>query len=158
MGFHPNSQISDEREAEGLAPDRITASPMTPLFELPSPPDCLARLQWVTSALSRSSTPEEMANVVVSHAFDSLGASVGIAYFASSEGVRYASSRGAVDSDAEKWRSGLLDPPALMSVIRTGEALWLACREDLLRRCPHLADAATPPERLQALAALPLRI
>ena len=122
--------------------------------------DRLARLQWITSALSRSLTPAEVANVVISHAFDALQASTGVAYFVSSDDsvARYAGSRGVADSDVAKWLSGIGDPPALTTAIQSREALWLRNRGDLLRRFPRFDEIATPSERLQALVALPLEI
>jgi signal transduction histidine kinase len=122
--------------------------------------DQLARLQWITSALSRSLTPEEVANVVIGHAFDALQASTGVAYFVSGDEpiAQYAGSRGVADSDVAQWRSRLIEPPAVTSAIRSGEALWIGGREELLVRFPLFSSWATPPDRLQALVALPLQI
>jgi signal transduction histidine kinase len=124
-----------------------------------TPSDRLARLQWITSALSRSLTPAEVANVVISHAFDALSASTGVAYFISSDDVlRYAASRGVAESDVAKWRIGVGAPPMLTTAIGSREALWFRDRGDLLRRFPHFEEFATPSDRLQALVALPLEI
>jgi signal transduction histidine kinase len=120
----------------------------------------LARLQWVTSALSRSLTPAEVANVVIGHAFDALQASTGVAYFISGdEGVpRYAGSRGVADSDVKSWRSGHSRPMSVMAAMGSGQPLWLGSRPAILGHFPSFEQWATPSERLQALVALPLHI
>jgi signal transduction histidine kinase len=120
----------------------------------------LQYLQWVTSALSRALTPDEVAAVVTGRAYDALHASAGLAYFISGDdqGVRYASSRGIGESDADKWRRGLVDPPVLTWVIRSGSGIWFHTHAEIVARFPQLAHSATPAERLQAMVVLPLKI
>ena len=122
--------------------------------------DHLARLQWITSALSRSLTPAEVANVVIGHAFDALRASTGIAYFIAGDDPtpRYAGSRGVAESDVETWRSGLAQPLSISSTILSGQPLWLQNRTEILQHLSGFEQWATPSDRLQALVALPLKI
>ncbi|HET6145923.1 MAG TPA: GAF domain-containing sensor histidine kinase [Polyangia bacterium] len=126
----------------------------------PDPTSHLARLQWITSALSRSLTPGEVANVVIGHAFDALQASTGAAYFVSGdEGIpRYAGSRGVAESDVEAWRSGTRPPRSITWAIESKQPLWLGTRPQILAHFPGFDQWATPSERLQALVALPLLI
>jgi signal transduction histidine kinase len=126
----------------------------------PSPTGQLARLQWITSALSRSLTPAEVANVVVSHAFDALQASTGIAYFIAGEDTvpRYTASRGVADSDVQAWRNGTSRPLSISAAIGSGQPLLLDSRPAILDFFPGFEQWATPSDRLQALVALPLLI
>jgi signal transduction histidine kinase len=125
-----------------------------------SPSDHLARLQWITSALSRSLTSGEVASVVVGHAFDALKASAVVTYFKSADeqAARYAGSRGVPDREVSRWFSESADPPMMTAVIRSGEAVWLGTRDEMIARFPHFADAAMPSERFQAMVGLPLKI
>ena len=127
---------------------------------LSDPTGHLARLQWITSALSRSLTPQEVANVVIGHAFDALQASTGVAYFISGDdGVaRYAASRGVADSDLAAWASGTKRPRSIMLALESGQPLLLGSRAQILDLFPGFEEYATPSELLQALVALPLKI
>ena len=80
----------------------------------------LARLQWITSALSRSLTPAEVANVVIGHAFDALQASTGVAYFVTGDDPtpRYAGSRGVAEGDVAAWQSGTSAPFSIATALR----------------------------------------
>jgi signal transduction histidine kinase len=158
MGTRIYVEPSDRELHDRLAHERGAPGPDVAAAQ--TSVDHLARLQWVTSALSRSLTPDEVANVVLSHACDALQASSSLACFVSGtdESIRYAGSRGLVDGDTDKWRRGLIDPPALTSVIRSGQAEWLGTRAELVARFPHFNHTATPIERLQALVVLPLKI
>ncbi len=120
----------------------------------------LARLQWITSALSRSLTPAEVANVVIGHAFDALQASTGVAYFVAGDdsAPRYAGSRGVAERDVAAWQSGTSAPFSISTAISSGQPLWLRNRFDILEHLPCFDQWATPTDLLQAIVALPLQI
>jgi signal transduction histidine kinase len=120
----------------------------------------LARLQWITSALSRSLTPAEVANVVIGHAFDALQASTGVAYFVTGDDStpRYAGSRGVAARDVTAWQSGTSSPFSVSTAISSGQPLWLRNRFDILEHLPGFDQWATSTDLLQAIVALPLQI
>ena len=120
----------------------------------------LARLQWITSALSRSLTPAEVANVVIGHAFDALQASTGVAYFLAGDDPtpRYAGSRGVAERDVAAWQSGASAPFSVSTAISSGQPLWLRNRFDILEHLPSLNQWETSTALLQAIVALPLQI
>ena len=130
----------------------------------PSPADStnehLARLQWITSALSRSLTPAEVANVVMGHAFDALQASTGVAYFVAGDdpAPRYAGSRGVAARDVAAWKGGTAGAVLGRGGGSCGPALWLRNRFDILEHLPCLDQWATSTDLLQAIVALPLQI
>jgi GAF domain-containing protein len=120
----------------------------------------LARLQWITSALSRSLTPAEVANVVIGHAFDALQASTGVAYFVAGDdpAPRYAGSRGVAARDVAAWKSGTAEPFSVAAAVSSGQPLWLRNRFDILEHLPCFDQVATSTDLLQAIVALPLQI
>lgn len=117
-----------------------------------------ATLQTITAELSKASTIEEVANVVIGVAHDALGAAASVAYFCRDDGpARLTAARGLDPSALEHLRVLPLDAPLpLAAALRTREPQWFDAREELLAAFPNLVQATTPSAALQAVAALPL--
>jgi signal transduction histidine kinase len=122
--------------------------------------DQLAPLQAITSALSRSLSPEEVAGVVIGHAYNVVQASAAGVFFCTQAGdLRHVASRGLSPVAVEGWTQGTLAlPPVVQMTASTREAHWFETHEELLRAFPSAREAHTPVERLQALVALPLKL
>jgi GAF domain-containing protein len=124
--------------------------------------DHLAPLQAITSALSRSLSPEEVAGVVIGHAHRVVNASAAAAFFRSPPGegpIKHIASRGIAASVANGWNDGTVPLPPLVQKAAAGrEALWYETHEELVTEFPSVRYAATPAERLQAMVMLPLKI
>ncbi|HET6282954.1 MAG TPA: GAF domain-containing protein, partial [Polyangia bacterium] len=123
--------------------------------------DQLGPLQAITSALSRSLTPDEVAAVVIGHAYNALRASAGSVFFCQTTTgeLRYAASRGIAPAAVERWLDGSLpSPEVLAQTARTSEPQWYETYAEFVAAVPGASQALTSPERLQAVVVLPLRI
>ncbi|HET6282739.1 MAG TPA: GAF domain-containing sensor histidine kinase, partial [Polyangia bacterium] len=136
--------------------DRSSPDP----FVGPRTTDYLAPLQAITSALSRSLSPEEIAGVVISHALTSVQASAGAAFFCTPSGeLQHFASRGLSPVVVEGWRQGTIAvPPVVRTAASTREVQWFETHEALVTAFPSVKNAHTPAARLQALVALPLKL
>ena len=120
----------------------------------------MARLQAVTSALSRSITEAEVAEVVVRQAVDSTGSDTGgVLYQLSDDGQEleliadHATPSTLMGQVARIPIDG--DMPAA-SVARTREAVWIETGDDYEREFPRLAKLFRPHTGAEALCVLPL--
>ncbi len=120
----------------------------------------MARLQAVTSALSRSVTEAEVADVVVRQAVDSTGSDTGgVLYQMSDDGraleliADHATPRPVMGEVARLSIDG--DMPAA-SVARTREAVWIETGAEYERDFPRLARLFRPHTGSEALCVLPL--
>jgi len=122
--------------------------------------DHLAPLQAITSALSRSLSPEEVAGVVIGHALSAVQASTAAAFYCTPTGeLRHVASRGLSPLAVEGWRQGTLPlPPVVQMAATTREAQWFETHDALVAAFPSVKAAHTPADRLQALVALPLKL
>jgi signal transduction histidine kinase len=120
----------------------------------------IARLQAITSALSQALTADEVAKVMMGHAYNALGASAAVAYFLSPDGagMRYVGSRGVAPIQADEWRRGTAGPVVVDTAIRDNRPIWLGTRAEMLAAFPDLENVPTAPEKLQAMVGLPLSV
>ncbi|MEW5927270.1 MAG: GAF domain-containing protein [Gemmatimonadota bacterium] len=118
-----------------------------------------ARLQAVTAALSRTLTPEQVAEVVAAEGAAALGSLAGTLCALEPGGeLRILRGGGLPDDLREAWARFPLDAPVpTAAAARSGEPLYLATLDEVLARFPALAAAA---ERLGARswAVLPLSV
>jgi serine phosphatase RsbU (regulator of sigma subunit)/anti-sigma regulatory factor (Ser/Thr protein kinase) len=100
-----------------------------------------ARLQRATAALARATTPEDVAEVVVSEGVDALGASGGGLLVPSGDGEHLAVP-GAVGYGSElvdALREERMDAPLpAATALRTGRAVWLESQDERDREFPAL--------------------
>jgi signal transduction histidine kinase len=122
--------------------------------------DHLAPLQAITSALSRSLSPEEVAGVVIAHAHNVVQASAAAVFFCTPSGdLRHVASRGLSPIVVEGWSQGKIELPLVVRMTAsTREAQWYETHEELVSAFPSVRESHTPAERLQALVALPLKL
>jgi GAF domain-containing protein len=117
-------------------------------------------LQGITAALSGSLTPADVAQVIVGPTHDVLAASAAVIYFLTEDrrGLRHAASRG-VDGSSERLRYVSLDRALpLPRAVHTGQPVWIPDYETLVERFPETAHSTVPVPRLQAVAAVPLKV
>jgi signal transduction histidine kinase len=135
----------------------VTGDPTTP-------PDArvvlASALQGITAALSGSLTAADVAQVVVGPTHDVLSASAAVVYFLTEDGrgLRHAASRG-VDGSSERLRHLSLDRGLpLAQAVRKGQPVWIPDHATLVAEFPETATASVPATRLQAVAAVPLKV
>ena len=120
--------------------------------------DRATRLQRVTAALARATTPEDVAAVVVSEGVAALGASGGGLLVPAEDG-EHLSVPGAVgygEGLVGQLRDERIDAPLpAATALRTGEAVWLESRAERDRQFPELKgfEAST-----LAMCAVPLAV
>ncbi|HSD19025.1 MAG TPA: PAS domain-containing protein, partial [Anaeromyxobacter sp.] len=125
--------------------------------------DRVARLQAVTAALSRASTANEVACVLVTEAMGAL-AGTSCAVFlveVGADGARLhlAAAKGWAETVSERIATLPLDAPLpVAEVARRAEPLWLETQEQIVARFPELPRFAPHAARMGALAALPLKV
>src|SRR5687768_5515329 len=113
-----------------------------------------SRLQEVTGALARESTPDGVIQVVLDHVTEALGADAGAVGLVEGDEVVLAGSAGHDPKVLSDWeRFPLAADVPMSSVIRSGEPVWSASPEELRQMFPALAEV---PIRFESLAALPL--
>jgi serine phosphatase RsbU (regulator of sigma subunit) len=116
--------------------------------------DRAARLFAVTRALAAASTPEEVAQAVLSEGVIALRASAGGLLLTSGNGITVPGAVGYADAVTARFRSESPDEelPAAVA-LRTGEPVWIESREEKDRRFPELA---TLEPTTVAICAIPL--
>lgn len=120
----------------------------------------LRRLHDLARALARTLSRSEIADMVVGHAFHALNASTAVGYLLEESGdrLRWLAGRELPDKLCERLQTLPLDSPLPVAVAAaTGKPVYLPTRATVEAAYPGLTNAL-PPERLQALVALPLRI
>jgi signal transduction histidine kinase len=120
----------------------------------------LRRLHDLARTLARTLSRSEVADVVVGHAFDALGANAAVGYALDEKGdrLRWLAGRALPDSVRERLQELPLDSRLPLAVaVATGEPVLMPTREAVEAAFPNVARLM-PPEQLQALVALPLRI
>ncbi|HWN71781.1 MAG TPA: GAF domain-containing sensor histidine kinase, partial [Haliangium sp.] len=120
----------------------------------------LRRLHGLSRALARTLSRSEIADVVVGHAFHALGATTAVGYVVDETGNRLRRLAGrALPSPVREQLDTLpLDTPLPLAVaVTTGEPVVLPTWDRVISAFPKVAQLM-PPEQLQALVALPLRI
>lgn len=120
----------------------------------------LRRLHDLSRTLARTLSRSEIADVVVDHAFDALGAdaAVGYALEDSGERLRWLAGRGLPDVVRERLETLPLDSPFPLTVaVASGQPVLMSSLSEIAAAFPNIAHSM-PPERFQALVALPLRI
>jgi GAF domain-containing protein len=117
-------------------------------------PSGLERLHAVVGALAAACTREEIAAIVVTEAYEALGASACVLYFAEGDGPLSLGAARGVDPDRVGLRALPLDAPLpLATAVRTGEPLWYDSAESILRDYPGLSPITIAREALQAVVA-----
>ena len=120
------------------------------------------RLLRITAALADAVTPSQVLEAVVDRAAEALRASSAGLWLVGDEGRTATLARAFGHSPAQREALARLplDRPGLSAAtdaIRTGEAVWLGSRAEVLERSPHLAPLAGPTEDA-ALASLPMSV
>lgn len=116
-------------------------------------------LQSVTAALSESVTSAQVADVMVEHAVNALGAVAGLMALATEDDTQLEIIRahGYPEEMLQKWRRFSLDATLPLSeAVRTGRSVWLESVADRERRYPHLLSTLNLPDH--ALAAIPMKV
>jgi PAS domain S-box-containing protein len=123
--------------------------------------DRVARLQAITAALSRASTAEEVAAVLVDEAMAALkGSSCAVFMLRADDGqLHLAAAMGEADRERERLGTLPLDVPIPVCVAaRSGMPLWLETHEQFAASFPELPRFAPYTAHMGALAALPLTV
>ena len=92
------------------------------------------RLQQVTAALSRATTPADVGDTCLEHALSAVGAEAGFVVLASRAGttVEFVSTRGYADDELDAWRAFTLDDDVPFSrAMASGEAVWALSAADM---------------------------
>lgn len=110
----------------------------------------LARLQQVTTALTGARDPEGIAEIVVTHAADALGASVTtFSVLVDDDGLRIVGSRGLDPETAARFRTFPLAAPLPASeAVRRNEVVVVPTRQELTERYPELAGVSSTERSL----------
>lgn len=116
----------------------------------------MARLQKVTSSLAAASSVEEVAEAVLGHAFEALGASSGsMVTRDDGDTLGIVGAVGLREETARRWERFPLDAPVpLAEAVRTGEPVFLRDPGELHESYPHLTGSEESEGK--AWAALPL--
>jgi PAS domain S-box-containing protein len=120
--------------------------------------DRARRLQRVTEALARAITPQQVLDAILTEGLRAAEARAGAIGVLSEDAqtIELLALRGYRAPLLERWRRFPLDEDVPMSrVIRTGEPLFIASREERNELFPHLADSGGESH---ALAVVPLAI
>lgn len=119
-----------------------------------------ARLQAVTSSLAEALTPAQVAEVVTAAVLDAVGAYAGGVLLLSGDGehLEIIESLGYPGDVLAEWQRYAVSLPVPSSeAVRTGEAVWVASREQLAAHYPALIDTVARTGT-SALAAVPLLV
>jgi PAS domain S-box-containing protein len=114
-------------------------------------------LQATTAALSQALTPRQVAEAVVAHGLQAVGAYAGAVSLVQGEALVVLSTTGYLESIVQPYRAVPLSqrtPPT--DAARTGEAVWVESREDFERGWPEVARRMTDTRSL-SWGAIPLR-
>jgi PAS domain S-box-containing protein len=117
-----------------------------------------AALQATTSAISQALTPKQVADAVVTHGLQVVGAHAGAVSLVQGEALVVLSTLGYPESLVQPYRASPLSlrtPPT--DAARTGEAVWVETREDFDRGWPEVARRMTDTQS-RSWAAIPLRV
>jgi PAS domain S-box-containing protein len=117
------------------------------------------RLQHVTGLLAGALTEQEVADIVVAEGLPALDASDGVVYLLSEDGrnLEHAASAGVPVARTAEFRVFPVDAPLPVSdAVRTGEAIVLETRDDVVTRYPVLREA-NARAHTHSWIALPLR-
>jgi signal transduction histidine kinase len=138
-----------------------TQTPALPNAELPRldlrgvHPDHAAALLEIARALASAYTEAEIAQILVGQLFDALGAAAATAYLVTSPNTLTLAASRDLEASPEWPIEG--EYP-LSTCVRTGEAVFCATYEELVRRFPLVVEApGAPVSRRQAVVVLPLR-
>ena len=114
----------------------------------------MARLQRVTAALSAAMSAGEVAELVVEHARDALGAAAAVVTLREGDHLVVRGHAGYQPGMMAAWRRFPLDAPVpLANAIRTGAILLLEDADEVGRRYPEVQRDGS---QFEALAAVPL--
>jgi anti-sigma regulatory factor (Ser/Thr protein kinase) len=108
----------------------------------------IALLQTVTAAFSEALTPPDVAEVILTHGIDALGAQAGAVYLLGADGASLEMLRHVAFPDAlvgQRRRMPLAAPGAPAEVVRTGDAIYVESRDHLLHRYPALREGRMHP-------------
>jgi PAS domain S-box-containing protein len=120
--------------------------------------DRARRLQRVTEALAQAITPQQVLDAILTEGLRAAEARAGAIGVLSDDGqaIELLALRGYRAPLLDRWKRFPLDEDVPMSrVIRTGEPLFIASREERNELFPHLADSGAESH---ALAVVPLAI
>lgn len=118
------------------------------------------RLQAVTAALSRASTVEEVATVLVQSADAVVGARSAVAFVVDRDRstARLVAAAGLIAVHGPRLEQTPLDQPTpALTSARTGQAFWLESQEAIAASFPDFGERAPFLQPIGALVALPLR-
>jgi PAS domain S-box-containing protein len=120
--------------------------------------DLTSRLQELTVALAASSTPQEVAEVVVAQGVVATGAATGLLALRTGGEVVVLRQKGLAEDVYREHALFPLDAPGPAAVcVRTGEAFFLETEEDVRDRFPEVAQLWTTLGT-RALATVPLTV
>jgi signal transduction histidine kinase len=116
------------------------------------------KLHAAAAALSRATTRDEVARIVVGQGLAATDARAAVAYFLSDDtSLVYAASQGLPEEAIGRLRTLPVDAPLpLCNAVRTNTPVWIDTYELLVATYPNLRDTATPTALLQTVAALPM--
>lgn len=103
----------------------------------------LARLQYVTAALSEALTAEEIAETIVTSGLAALGANVGVVSLLSDDGTELENIRivGYPSEIINSWsRVNATANVPIADAVRTGSPIWIETKQQRDERYPHLAQ------------------
>jgi len=121
----------------------------------------VTKLQEVTAALSRASTPEEVAQATCQIGMDAMDAYSGALWLAGADGsLRLAGSCGTPTEYIDPFRLIPADAPGVpaLEVLRSGQAIWVETAADYQRVAPEVFEAASAANRLAAYGAVPISL
>jgi PAS domain S-box-containing protein len=117
-------------------------------------------LQALTAGLSRAVTPDEVADVIVTHALAMLKAHIGSVALLTPDRQAIELLRTEIpDAIRSQYQRIPLDYPGpLTDTVRTSEPIWIETKEEYLARYPNLAEVLNGVTGSQASACVPLII
>ena len=154
--LHVESTLTVVRDEKGLDMGRLAV--IRDVTERKRIEEALRELQRITAALARALTPDQVAEVAVSHMASALGASAGMVALVDQGGtaLRLASSIGLDPQQLTAWREALLAARIpLAAAVRDGRELLYEARAAWESEFPHLSDALQMAD-IGAQIALPL--
>jgi PAS domain S-box-containing protein len=121
----------------------------------------MALLQSVTADLSKSTTLEEVAAVVVNKALNAAGGHIGSIALVTPDKrtLDLVDTQGLSQTTTSRFQHTPLDfPSPLTDAVRLGEAIWIETQEEYIRRYPAVASIVTSTTHSHATACLPLTV
>lgn len=161
--FPPSERVFAETLArfcaQALDRTRLFTSEQTARLETDASERRALGLLRVTAALSRASTPEDVARAAIEEGLGALDVDAGVIALTTQDraNLTVVQASGYPSGITARWHAGPIPvdrPVPLAHVVKLGEPIWIRSREEMLERYPAMAEYASVFS--QAFAAVPL--